>query len=61
MSSKTITKSEWKSWPIIAEPTFTSSQVRRDPLTGNAWSWVAGGKRVDIERRPSFDAQWEEV
>jgi hypothetical protein len=50
MGMKTIKKSEWKSWPIVAEPTFTTSQVRRDPLTGDAWAWVSCGKRVEIER-----------
>jgi hypothetical protein len=49
MQAKTIKKSEWKSWPVIAEPTFTSSQVRRDPVTGSAWSWVRSGKRVEIK------------
>ena len=52
-----IKKSEWKSWPIVAEATRTSAVVRRDPLTGSAWSWVSSGHRVEIERRPSFDAE----
>lgn len=53
--SKTIKQSEWNAWPVIADPAFISSQIRRDPLTGIAWSWVRSGKRVEI--RLPFDAQ----
>jgi hypothetical protein len=57
MKPKLIKKSEWQSWPIAAEPTFTTAMVRRDPLTGMAWKWVKGGKRVEIAREPKHDQE----
>lgn len=57
LTRKIIKQSEWESWRVLAEPTFTSAQVRQDPDTGKAWSWLSAGKRVEIERRPYFDSK----
>ena len=48
---KKFKQSEWKAMPVIAEPTMTTGQIRKD-ADGVAWVWATGGKYVHARHFP---------